>query len=84
MPLTDGMKTADNENTKPSVPEQQLDSALGEIDRILRRMLALAELSASDLPVDRPLLQETLEHLSSELDRAADKIRPEHPDTPSR
>ena len=36
---------------------QAIDQALGEIERTLEQMLTLAQLSASDLNVDREVLQ---------------------------
>nr|WP_325307197.1 hypothetical protein [uncultured Oscillibacter sp.] len=51
---------------------QSIDKALGEIERTLEQMLALAQLSASDLNVDREVLQKTLERLQRKIDRIAD------------
>ena len=53
---------------------QSVDQALGEIERTLEQMLALAQLSASDLNVDRAALQKTLERLQRKIDRIADTI----------
>ncbi|MCI9330827.1 MAG: hypothetical protein HFG05_01465 [Oscillibacter sp.] len=53
---------------------QSIDQALGEIEHILEQMLALARLSASDLNVDRAMLQKTLERLQRKIDRIADTI----------
>lgn len=53
---------------------QSIDQALGEIERTLEQMLALAQLSASDLNVDRAALQKTLERLQRKIDRIADTI----------
>ena len=53
---------------------QSIDKALGEIERTLEQMLALAQLSASDLNVDRATLQKTLERLQRKIDRIADTI----------
>lgn len=53
---------------------QSVDKALDEIDHILRQMLLLAELSASDGAMDRDSLQQTLEHLQSKIDQIADII----------
>ncbi|WP_325200075.1 hypothetical protein [Oscillibacter sp.] len=53
---------------------QSIDKALGEIERTLEQMLALAQLSASDLNVDRATLQKTLERLQCKIDRIADTI----------
>nr|WP_325225091.1 hypothetical protein [uncultured Oscillibacter sp.] len=51
---------------------QSIDQALGEIERTLEQMLTLAQLSASDLNVDREVLQKTLERLQRKIDRIAD------------
>ncbi|MEY8319144.1 hypothetical protein AALB19_17790 [Oscillospiraceae bacterium 50-58] len=53
---------------------QSIDQALGEIERTLEQMHALAQLSASDLNVDRAALQKTLERLQAKIDRIADTI----------
>ncbi len=53
---------------------QSIDQALGEIERTLEQMLTLAQLSASDLNVDRGALQKTLERLQCKIDRIADTI----------
>ena len=53
---------------------QSIDKALGEIERTLEQMLALAQLSARDLNVDREVLQKTLERLQRKIDRIADTI----------
>ena len=53
---------------------QAIDQALGEIERTLEQMLTLAQLSASDLNVDRAALQKTLERLQRKIDRIADTI----------
>ena len=53
---------------------QAIDQALGEIERTLEQMLTLAQLSASDLNVDREVLQKTLERLQRKIDRIADTI----------
>ena len=53
---------------------QSIDKALGEIERTLEQMLTLAQLSASDLNVDREVLQKTLERLQRKIDRIADTI----------
>ena len=54
--------------------EQSIDQALGEIERTLEQMLTLAQLSASDLNVDREALQKTLERFQRKIDRIADTI----------
>lgn len=53
---------------------RQIDSTLSEIERTLDQMLALAELSASDLNVDRDTLQKALERLGQKIDRLADGL----------
>ena len=53
---------------------QAIDQALGEIERTLEQMLTLAQLSASDLNVDRATLKKTLERLQRKIDRIADTI----------
>ncbi len=53
---------------------QSIDQALGEIEHTLEQMLTLAQLSASDLNVDRAALQKTLERLQRKIDRIADTI----------
>ena len=54
---------------------QSIDQALGEIERTLEQMLALARLSASDLNIDRDTLQKTLERLQHKIDRIADTMK---------
>lgn len=56
---------------------RRIDSTLSEIERTLDQMLALAELSASDLNVDRDTLQKTLERLGQKIDRLADGLLPQ-------
>ena len=53
---------------------QAIDQALGEIERTLEQMLTLAQLSASDLNVDRAALQKTLERLRGKIDAIADTL----------
>lgn len=53
---------------------RQIDSTLSEIERTLDKMLALAELSASDLNLDRDTLQKTLERLGQRVDCLADDL----------
>lgn len=57
----------------PRTPED----ALAEIEHILEQMLALAELSASDLDVNRDALQKTLGRLQSRIDDIADLMETE-------
>ena len=53
---------------------ESIDQALGEVEHTLEQMLALAQLSASDLNVDRNALQKTLERLQSRIDHIADSL----------
>ena len=53
---------------------QEALDALDEIDRILRQMLMLAELSAGAGDINRANLQTVLEHLQSKIDRIADRL----------
>lgn len=63
------------ENTEDLFPfPSPTERALDEIAGILNQMLALAELSAGSIDVDRDALQAELEHLKEELDRVADGI----------
>ena len=50
---------------------QEIDAALAEIEGALDKMLTLSRLSASDLNVDRQVLQKTLERLQDKIDRIA-------------
>ena len=56
------------------VPVQKALDTLDEIDRTLRQMLVLAELSAGDGDINRDTLQIVLEHLQVKIDRAADRL----------
>ena len=51
-----------------------MDAALAEIERILDQMMVLAQLSASDLNVDRAALQKTLKRMQSKIDHIADGL----------
>ena len=53
---------------------QSVDQALDEIERTLEQMLTLAQLSTSDLNVDRAALQKALERLQRKINRIADTI----------
>ncbi len=53
---------------------QHMENALDEIDNNLHQMLILAELSASDLDLDRAALQRTLERLRGRIDAIADTL----------
>lgn len=74
MPLTNSPKPADEHIPQPGEPERDAAASLDEISAILRRMLALAEMSASDLELDRGLMQKTLDRLREEIDRIADSL----------
>ena len=63
------METTQN----PQLP-QDIDAALAEIERTLDQMLALAQLSASNLNLDRAALQKTLERLQNKINRIADGL----------
>ena len=62
-----------NENSAPLRPED-IASGLDEVSHTLEQMLTLAELSASDLNLDRNALQKTLDRLKDRIDRIADQI----------
>ena len=72
------------QNTAGQPAFDSLTAALDEIDRSLHQMLLLAELSASDMDVDRERLQKTLERLQDKIDRIADTLSPEAPPPPER
>lgn len=54
--------------------QQAVGAALEEVERTLDQMLALAQLSASDMDVDRAALQKTLERLQKKIDRIMDGL----------
>lgn len=54
---------------------QDADAALAEIEHTLDQMLTLAQLSASDLNVDRNALQKTLERLQQKIDCIAGRLQ---------
>lgn len=60
-----------NETTLPS---PDIDAALEDIQQTLELMLMLAQVSASNLEVDRATLQKTLERLQAKIDRIADSL----------
>lgn len=62
------------EHDKTPQSPQDIDAALAEIERTLDQMLVLAQLSASDLHIDRAALQKTLERLQNKIDRIADGL----------
>lgn len=74
MTFTDEEKHTDESCGENAAPPQDPASSLDEITRLLRRMLTLAELSASDVDVDRELLQETFERLKGKIDSIADSL----------
>lgn len=57
-----------------SLLPQDVVAALDEIDRILRQMLVLSELSAGDGNINRTNLQKVLEHLQKKIDHIADRL----------
>ena len=61
------------ENDAP-LPLEDIISGLDKISYTLDQMLVLAELSASDLDLDRDALQKTLDRLKDRIDRIADHI----------
>lgn len=78
MPSTHDFKPAEQsekeQNSPIPLPIRTVDQSLEEIDRILRQMLLLAELSAGGGMVDRDSLQAALNRLQSRIDRIADTI----------
>ena len=64
-----------NENEKDSgILEYSAVESLEEIERTLHQILLLAELSASDVNVDRERLQAVLDRLRDKIDRIADQL----------
>ncbi len=61
-------------NSEEGFSFQDADAALAEIERALERMMLLAQVSSSDLNVDREALQRTLERLQQKIDRIADEL----------
>ena len=57
-----------------SLLPQDVVAALDEIDRILRQMLVLSELSAGDGNINRANLQTVLDHLQKKIDHIADRL----------
>lgn len=77
MPFTDDKTNPENEDAErlaQLAAQEELARRLDEITCLLRRMLVLAELSVSDMDVDRRLLQKTLERLKAEVERLSDGI----------
>ena len=64
------------ETENKPLPQEDVERALNEIDRILHQMLLLAELSAGDSNVDRQRLQKVLERLRDKINRIADRLSP--------
>ncbi len=62
------------QNHKRVFQPRTVEEAVDEIDRLLRQMLVLAELSAGEGNLDRAALQKTLDHMRREIDRLADQI----------
>ena len=61
-------------NSEEGFSFQYADAALAEIECALERMMLLAQVSSSDLNVDREALQRTLERLQQKIDRIADEL----------
>ncbi|MCI8878066.1 MAG: hypothetical protein HFF78_03715 [Oscillospiraceae bacterium] len=61
-------------NSEEGFSFQDADAALAEIECALERMMLLAQVSSSDLNVDREALQRTLERLQQKIDRIADEL----------
>lgn len=62
------------QNKQDDLSSQDMDASLAEIECTLDQMLVLAQLSASELNVDRKTLQKTLERLQQKIDRIADHL----------
>ena len=62
------------QNKQDDLSSQDMDASLAEIECTLDQMLVLAQLSASELYVDRKTLQKTLERLQQKIDRIADHL----------
>ena len=62
------------EEHNAQLPPEDIALGLDEISHTLEQMLSLAELSASDLNLDRNALQKTLERLRDRIDQIADRI----------
>ena len=61
-------------NSEEGFSFQDADAALAKIECALERMMLLAQVSSSDLNVDREALQRTLERLQQKIDRIADEL----------
>lgn len=76
LPAPSGNKKTENQHSLTSAPlPQAVEEALDEIELRLRKMLALARLSASASDVDRMVLQKKLERLREEIDRIANEMQ---------
>lgn len=62
------------EHNDPKWTPQEADAALAEIEQTLHHMLTMSRLSASDLDVDRAILQKALEQMGRKIDRIADEL----------
>lgn len=62
------------DNREEPAPSPDVDAALAEIEHTLHMMLALAEVSASSLDLDRDTLQKTLARLQDKIDRIASQM----------
>lgn len=77
MPFTDDNTAPENEEAErlaELAAQQELARRLDEITRLLRRMIVLAELSVSNMDVDRQALQRAFERQKAEVQRLADSI----------
>ena len=71
----------------PAVPDfdssmETVANALDEIERTLDQMLALAELSASGIDMDRAAMQKSFDRLQRKIDRIAAAISSAAPAEP--
>ncbi len=74
MPSNQNPVPTEHSGPEAGTAAETIDRALGEVEHTLEQMLALAQLSASDLNVDRAALQRTLERLRHRIDQIADTI----------
>jgi len=61
-------------NSEEGFSFQDADAALAESECARERMILRAQVSSSDLNVDREALQRTLERLQQKIDRIADEL----------
>lgn len=74
MPSAADFEREDQQPEALSPSCERAAAALDEILHLLDQMQMLAELSASDINVNRPLLQKRLEDLQKRIDRIADQL----------